>query len=297
MTNSKIIPTLGYNHLEIGAPGNIQTHRICGARTRNEATVNELCQLPAGWGTDHPGAGRCKLHGGSRNPGRYSELWRGRMAQIARAALEQEVDNDPLDLLAELEVQRVLLATLIDQLQPGAALPALMDHDHQDDQPAAYKMSRTEQVIREEIARPPVTSRNKKRMLASQDSMGGDGGVVNKSSKGSSVDIPPTEFLTKVNPDNLSVVIDSFGTLSGDEREAVYLQLVEQVRIQVNDIVTTVSKIVSMRNQTAITRSEVAYLVMLLREGMERFVPKENREPYVNWILENIPGMGGKADG
>lgn len=53
---------------------------ICGARKRNGEGV---CQLPAGWGTDHPGTGRCKLHGGcavfygADNPaykhGRYSK--------------------------------------------------------------------------------------------------------------------------------------------------------------------------------------------------------------------------------
>jgi hypothetical protein len=50
----------------------------CGAKTRS----GDACRLPAGWGTDHPGTGRCKLHGGvvlrgSDNPnyrhGLYSE--------------------------------------------------------------------------------------------------------------------------------------------------------------------------------------------------------------------------------
>ncbi len=33
---------------------------ICEAKTRSGTP----CKLPAGWGTDHPGTGRCKLHGG-----------------------------------------------------------------------------------------------------------------------------------------------------------------------------------------------------------------------------------------
>lgn len=37
------------------------TDDICGATNRHE----EPCQLPAGWGTDHVGEGRCKLHGGN----------------------------------------------------------------------------------------------------------------------------------------------------------------------------------------------------------------------------------------
>lgn len=38
---------------------------ICGARKRGGDKKGEPCQRPAGWGTDHPGTGRCKLHGGS----------------------------------------------------------------------------------------------------------------------------------------------------------------------------------------------------------------------------------------
>lgn len=36
-------------------------HDRCAARTRSGGT----CGRPAGWGTSHPGVGRCKLHGGS----------------------------------------------------------------------------------------------------------------------------------------------------------------------------------------------------------------------------------------
>lgn len=34
----------------------------CGARKRQG---EGCCRRPAGWGTDHPGTGRCKLHGGA----------------------------------------------------------------------------------------------------------------------------------------------------------------------------------------------------------------------------------------
>lgn len=37
---------------------------VCGATTR----AGGACQRPAGWGTGHPGQGRCKLHGGA-SPG------------------------------------------------------------------------------------------------------------------------------------------------------------------------------------------------------------------------------------
>lgn len=41
---------------------------VCGAERRNHPTSNNpggLCMQTAGWGTDHPGVGACKYHGGS----------------------------------------------------------------------------------------------------------------------------------------------------------------------------------------------------------------------------------------
>lgn len=38
-----------------------KNYEICGAKTRRRGTP---CLRPAGWGTNHPGTGRCKLHGG-----------------------------------------------------------------------------------------------------------------------------------------------------------------------------------------------------------------------------------------
>lgn len=39
------------------------TENVCGATKRDGS--GEKCQLPAGWGTDHTGEGKCKLHGGA----------------------------------------------------------------------------------------------------------------------------------------------------------------------------------------------------------------------------------------
>src|SRR3954471_7264732 len=40
--------------------------RWCGGRNRH----GTQCKRPAGWGTDHVGWGRCKLHGGNTPNGR-----------------------------------------------------------------------------------------------------------------------------------------------------------------------------------------------------------------------------------
>jgi hypothetical protein len=66
---------------------------VCGAKTRQEDSA-EFCGLPAGWGSDHPGIGRCKLHGGNTGKQRTG---------AARIKAEQEVR----DVLAELDVAPV----------------------------------------------------------------------------------------------------------------------------------------------------------------------------------------------
>lgn len=54
----------------------------CNARKRN----GELCTMAKGWGTTHPGIGRCKYHGGSTKNGRIAALKEG--AQLMGAPKE-----------------------------------------------------------------------------------------------------------------------------------------------------------------------------------------------------------------
>lgn len=49
-----------------------ESRRLCGAKTRAAKREGRPCQQPAGWGTDHAGYGRCKLHGGRSPSGRNS---------------------------------------------------------------------------------------------------------------------------------------------------------------------------------------------------------------------------------
>jgi len=75
----------------------------CGGKRRGADSEGKLCTRPAGWGTDHAGTGRCKLHGGSTP----SHVAAGRIAKAATAVatfgLPREVD--PRDALLE-EVYR-----------------------------------------------------------------------------------------------------------------------------------------------------------------------------------------------
>jgi len=68
--------------------------KYCGAKRKQqpEGQTDARCTRPAGWGTDHVGEGRCKLHGGNTPNGK-------RHAQKARAkkardtfGLPQEID-------------------------------------------------------------------------------------------------------------------------------------------------------------------------------------------------------------
>lgn len=46
--------------LQLSRQANITGY--CGAKLRKK---DRTCRHPAGWGTDHPGVGRCRLHGGA----------------------------------------------------------------------------------------------------------------------------------------------------------------------------------------------------------------------------------------
>src|SRR5687768_3240460 len=87
---------------------------LCGARTRQ---TGQPCSRPAGWGTDHAGLGKCKLHGGAssgRPPihGRYSLAHRRSLqAKVERFLL----DPTPGDLTGELALTRALLQDYLDR--------------------------------------------------------------------------------------------------------------------------------------------------------------------------------------
>lgn len=84
----------------------------CGARKTDGSGT---CEQPAGFGTDHVGAGRCKFHGGATPctaGGRYSKIKTRRLgAKIA----EFEADPDPLNLEPEAAAVRALVAGYLER--------------------------------------------------------------------------------------------------------------------------------------------------------------------------------------
>lgn len=73
---------------------------------------NELCTRPAGWGTDHPGVGPCKLHGGNTSNHVTAAIVTQAKSAVVTFGLPREID--PRDALLE-EVYRA--AGIVDFLR------------------------------------------------------------------------------------------------------------------------------------------------------------------------------------
>jgi hypothetical protein len=89
----------------------------CGARTKQKGTP---CGHMAGERTDHPGEGRCWLHGG-RSPvksGRYSTIQRPALRELIA---EHAADADPLDILPELAATRALFQDYLERFDAHRA--------------------------------------------------------------------------------------------------------------------------------------------------------------------------------
>lgn len=75
---------------------------VCGGKRRGEG-AGKTCTRPAGWGTDHVGVGRCKLHGG-KTPS-HKQAGQKALAERAVATFGLPREIDPRDALLE-EVYR-----------------------------------------------------------------------------------------------------------------------------------------------------------------------------------------------
>lgn len=78
----------------------------CAARKRQPSYVGDTCRRPAGWGTWHPGVGRCKLHGGARGykHGRYSRVLREQL----RPAVQQQLARHSIKTLVTILRARIV---------------------------------------------------------------------------------------------------------------------------------------------------------------------------------------------
>jgi hypothetical protein len=91
---------------------------VCGHRNRSDQGIDDYCQNPAGFRTDHPGVGFCFHHGGASmgngtsvtTHGRYSKLFNTEIGQLIE---KHNKDEDPLNLLQDLAAARALFEDFV----------------------------------------------------------------------------------------------------------------------------------------------------------------------------------------
>ena len=269
MSRPKALPDPDWKHLEPGHPDNPKPYRICGGN-KGSKDHYQACLQPAGKNTLHFGKGRCYLHGGNlpmgpdhyMSKGRYTSRYIGRLADHFRDIRLD--DTNPLDLLPELEAQRVVFSMALDRLNnTGLPLASVVDD-------------------REEVEESCSDSDS----LDNNGYMVGSGGMVGFGSLGSSVDIPSMEFSTPGDeiPSNITP----------RPKQSIASRIIREEDVQMcrdlaNDIVNTVARIVAMNNQTAITKADITYLLATMKEAMELFVPKENHKAFVKFLMDRVP--------
>ena len=90
---------------------------VYGADGELIGEIASRCSHQAGWGTEHPGTGRCKFHGGSagRRPihGRQSHILRQDLQDKINEYIEQGIPA-LLDLSRELATQKALLEHMLE---------------------------------------------------------------------------------------------------------------------------------------------------------------------------------------
>lgn len=93
----------------------------CAAWARQ---TGKPCMKIPGWGTDHPGQGRCRLHGGKAPilHGRYSKVVR---PELERHLREIEASGSPLDAEPELQFLRAMLRRFMEANQEKLATGAM----------------------------------------------------------------------------------------------------------------------------------------------------------------------------
>ena len=72
--------------------------KYCGAKTR----AGTPCRRPAGWGTDHVGEGRCKLHGG-KSTGAPPEKMKGNQNAKKHGFFSRYIPQETLEIMGMLE--------------------------------------------------------------------------------------------------------------------------------------------------------------------------------------------------
>jgi hypothetical protein len=90
-----------------------RNYPTCGAKKRQG---EGHCTRPAGWGTDHPGFGACKLHGGKTQSHEVAAQKQEAKVAVEKFGLPREVDPHTA-LIEELHRSAGIVAFLVQQTQ------------------------------------------------------------------------------------------------------------------------------------------------------------------------------------
>lgn len=115
------------------------TYKICGAKNRQGTP----CRRPSGWGTDHAGEGRCKLHGGKNSgppkgnknalkTGEYEAIWIDTLdeeEQQLYPMISQDLSTQIEEELKLLTIRERRMLVRIDQIQTASKKPKLSEKD------------------------------------------------------------------------------------------------------------------------------------------------------------------------
>jgi hypothetical protein len=304
-----------YNDLAPGHPDNPKTYRICGAKTRNEVSA-PLCTLAAGWATNHPGQGRCKLHGGAtlrgvESPqfkhGRYSKVLR---QQIKDKLAEQEPDPAALDLVPELEVERVMVGLALERLQrrilpaPGGGLAAASSGIRQVNNGPADDLPEFP-ARADNGSGPDETNATSDNGIGPDDKPEGQGIIEQMSGDSFSLMENPASRVGDTGGSKMvklegieSHQLTEFSSNSEFEEfqlpiEGISLtELMEGVSFHVEKVVKIAEKIQMMRNDTSLAKAEMLFLRKALEDLMKRYLDEDKYRAFVRELAQLIPASG-----
>jgi len=283
-TNS---PVKTYNHIDVGDIRNSRRYRICGAMKKN----GEYCQHSAGQGTSHPGEGRCVHHGGgspsgmmhgSYKHGRYSQAFTGKLAEYYRQV--DTSDDNPVDIIPELKAVQALFAFQI------AEFSALVNGATASEA-KRIGIKATEDVIPKRLLGGPSPGYDRKLKAANSPgaSTGGESGMGGNVVERDSADIPHGKFSISTPQEAGSVASAAMSTLSHPEESPelsarINLQKLGALLETSRQISDMIQKITTMRNNTAYTKAEVMFILSVLQDAMNEFVPKDKQGEYIEYL-------------
>lgn len=101
--------------------------KFCNGR---RSRADKYCRHAPGWGTDHAGEGRCKLHGGASLKGPDHPNWRHgarskyvkRLPELLAPSFVEAAENDdPLSLRDEIALTDALIMRYLENVKAGSA--------------------------------------------------------------------------------------------------------------------------------------------------------------------------------